>query len=201
MKFIKQNPALAVGIGLPLLVVVIFAIAAIVPSWLVAPPRYDALFTVTLAAYTSRDPGVGEVKYAVDHGHLKAYRRKPPAQHYDVSDGALLLFDAKSGGVREIFVPPLSLTDMTGDWQEFPVPEAQAFTLDASTTSPDGYEFHDRYTYGGEVWPFFNGGPAWHGPSLGKSGREIKIALPAVNDSYSGTTVHFLGWVTSPDQK
>lgn len=201
MNFIKRNPALAVGIGLPLAVVVLFAIAAIVPTWFVPPPRHDALFAITLPTYASRDPGTGEVKYAVDGGHLKAYRRKPPGQRYEESDTQLLLFDAKTRGVREIFVPPSSLEDLTNDWQEFPVPAAQGLVLDASTTSPDGYEFRNRDTYNTELWPFFSGGPSHQGLSLGKGGREVKITLPNSNDIYTGRNVHFLGWIISGDAK
>lgn len=206
MKFIKQNPALAAGIGLPVLVVVIFSLAAIVPTWLVASPRYDALFAITVPTYASHDPGVGEVKYAVDQGHLKAYRRKPPKQGYELSDTQLLLFDAKKESVREIFVPPSSLADLADDWQQFPVPEAQGFVLDPNTVSPDGYEFHDRYTYtngyNNEIWPFFfDGGPARPGVSVGKNGREVKVPLPNVNLVYSTGNVHFLGWITTGERQ
>jgi hypothetical protein len=198
MGFIKKNPALAAGIGLPLVVVLIFAIATIVPTWFVPAPRYDALFAVSVPTYASHDPGVGEVKYAVAQGHLKAYRRKPPAQGYELSDTQLFLFDAKTRGVREIFVPPSSLNDLTADWQEFPVPDVQSFVLDGSTTAPDGYEFRDRYTDGGgNFWPFFDGGPVQRVASVGKSGREVKIAVPNANGAYSAGNLHFLGWVTS----
>ena len=200
MQFIKKNPALAVGIGLPLAVVVIFSIAAILPSWLVAPPRYDALFA-TVSAYGAHDPGAGEVKYAVDNGHLKAYRRKLPVQRFELSDGQLFVFDAQRGGVRPLFVPPSSLKDLTDDWQEFPVPQAQGLALDASTTSPDGYEFHDRFEYNTELWPFFGGSGTRQGLSIGKHGREVKITLPSGTDLYARTNVHFLGWIVSGGAK
>lgn len=201
MEFLRKNPALAVGIGLPCAVVVLFFLATLVPSWLVAPPRYDALFTVSSACCAPHAPGDSEIKFSVSGGHLKAYRRKWPKTGYETSDLQLFLFDAKTLRLREISIAP-SATPAGDDWQEFPVPETQSLTLDPSTTALDGYQFHERSDYDGDVWPFFGGGGYGHESiSLGKNGREIKMALPNSGSFNANMNLHFLGWVTARDGK
>ena len=43
-KFIQENPTIAYGLGLPLLLVVIFLIVSGLPRLLVANPQYDLLY-------------------------------------------------------------------------------------------------------------------------------------------------------------
>ena len=43
-KFIQENPTIAYGLGLPLLLVVIFLIVSGLPQLLVAKPQYELLY-------------------------------------------------------------------------------------------------------------------------------------------------------------
>ena len=42
--FLRENPTIAFGLGLPLLLVVVVLLIAGVPAFLVAPPQYDVLY-------------------------------------------------------------------------------------------------------------------------------------------------------------
>jgi hypothetical protein len=201
MRVLKENPALAVGIGLPILVVIFFAVATIVPSWLVAPPQYDVLFAVNIPNYAAHEPSNGEIKFAASNGHLKAYRRFDPKQACCPNNMQLYMFEAKTGRVHEIFIEPVSApANADGNWKEFTVPEAEKLQIDPSTIAPDGYEFHDRSGYGGEVWPFFAGHSVHDRMAIGKQGREVTIPLPVSNNIYI-SNAQFIGWVVGKDGK
>ena len=42
--FLRENPTIAFGLGLPLLLVVAFLLVSGIPALLVAPPQYDVLY-------------------------------------------------------------------------------------------------------------------------------------------------------------
>ena len=59
-RFLRENAFLAAAVCLPLLVVVFFVLASIIPRWLVAPPAYDyrrRLFRFTVRS-TERGAGI-----------------------------------------------------------------------------------------------------------------------------------------------
>ncbi|MDP9128277.1 MAG: hypothetical protein M3N08_08480 [Pseudomonadota bacterium] len=197
MDFIRRNPALALGIGLPCLVVVLFSLAALIPAWIVPPPQYDALFATTGSAYTASDSASAELKFTVEKNHLKLYRRRAPKQG-GLSDTKLFRFDARTGSVSEISVPPPGPAEPISDaWQPLEVPDTQALVLDTRTTAPDGYQFHDRSPgYNGGLWPFFDGMPARENVTVSKDGRQIKVPLAEGNLYYTGGPIRLLGWIT-----
>ncbi|MEM7182540.1 MAG: hypothetical protein AAF518_16625 [Spirochaetota bacterium] len=43
-SFLKENPTIVFGLGLPLLLALIFSIASLVPTLLVDPPQYDVVY-------------------------------------------------------------------------------------------------------------------------------------------------------------
>lgn len=43
-KFLRENPTIAFGLGLPLLLVIVFLLISGVPALLVAPPQFDVLY-------------------------------------------------------------------------------------------------------------------------------------------------------------
>jgi len=43
-SFIRENPTIAFGLGLPLLLVVVFLLVSGIPALLVDPPQYDVLY-------------------------------------------------------------------------------------------------------------------------------------------------------------
>jgi hypothetical protein len=193
MRFLWKNPALAAGIALPVIITILFALATIVPGRLVPPPQHDMLFTSNTGA--GRPGGSEELKFAVEEGVLKSYRRFNSQLHY-APETKLYLFEARTLGVREIFVPPAG-TRGSEHWQEFPLPAAQSWRLAASSVAPDGYEVQgrDRGASTGGLWPFFGGG-APDGITIAKNGRRIRVKLP-VADTLYGHDTRFVAWVTA----
>lgn len=193
MRFIKENPALAAGIGLPFLLVIIFSLAAAIPSWLVAPPQYDLLFTAT--QYNNNSDI--EVRFQVVSGGVKAEQRKIEKvnNYYNNNSPRLYRYNVRNNSVKEIVLSPKS--DDSKDWHEFSVPEVKSLKLDNNSKAPDGYEFASQYGYsgGGLFFPFSN--HYRDGVSIVKDGRAIAIPQMERNRYYYGSDVKLLGWVVS----
>jgi hypothetical protein len=51
--FLKQHFSLVVGVALPLLLVLFFWIATVVPNLLVEPPQHDLIFTTNYYDYSA----------------------------------------------------------------------------------------------------------------------------------------------------
>ncbi|MEW5011208.1 MAG: hypothetical protein AB1Y22_06540, partial [Cycloclasticus sp.] len=51
--FLRENPTIAFGLGLPLLLVVVFLLISGIPSLLVTPPQYDVLYATEYYNYKS----------------------------------------------------------------------------------------------------------------------------------------------------
>ncbi len=199
MRFIRENPALAAGIGLPILVVILFFLAAVVPSWLVAPPRYDMLYTLDVYyPYTLHTADSDDVRYDVVDGHLKAYNRWNK-NRYATTMTHLFLFDAEKMATREISSPPPIPAADDNEWHEFPIEETKGMTLDATSVAPDGYEFHDHYDTGEFFWPIFSSQPDRERIFIEKNARTINLAIPG-SSTYQRGNPHFLGWITSGEK-
>ncbi len=189
LAWIKQNPTLAAGIGLPFMLIVLFSIASAIPAMLVDAPKHDVLFYAQNYSSTSRT----DVTLSVVNGHLKAQYKKRPDQ-YGNNTYNLYLYSAKSGSVKQINVtPPDAGTD---SWQDFTIPEASNLTLDTNLTAPDGYTYESyRTRYGSDIGSLFFMGGSYrtNGPVLSKDGRTIP--LHPLSGDYYGHNAQFLGWV------
>lgn len=200
MKFIKENPALAAGVGLPVLLVILLILATLIPQWTVAPPQYDFLFTSS--SYENKNDY--EVRFSVRDGKLKAEQhrdddyRKSNSQ-YDLNH--LYRYDAKTGNVSEIsFNTKNDVED--NKWNEFEVESAKSLQLSNNSIAPDGYQFYgdgSYYSGGGMFFPF--GGSSYHsGIFLAKSGRKVTVPLTTINRySYNYYNTKFIGWVIPQD--
>lgn len=188
LAWMKQNPTLAAGIGLPLVLIILFSIASAVPNMLVEAPKHDVLF---YAQTYSNKPGT-DVTLSVVNGRLKAQYKKR-ADQYSSNTQNLYLYSAKSGTVKQINVtPPDAGID---NWQDFAVPEVSNLTLDTNLTAPDGYTYESHRTrYSSDIGSlFFMGSYRSNGPVLSKDGRTIP--LNPVSSDYYGYNAQFLGWV------
>ena len=186
--WMKQNPTLAAGIGLPLILVILFSIASAVPAMFVEAPKHDLLFYTH--NYSNR---IGaDVTLSVVNGRLKS-QYKQRADQYSNNTQNLYRYYAKTGQVKQITaLPPDSGTDHL---QEFTIPEVSDLKLDTNLTAPDGYTFKPyRSNSGGDIGSlFFGGSYRMNGPLISKDGRSIPLN-PASNDYY-GYNAQFLGWV------
>ena len=198
-KFLRENPTIAFGLGLPLLLVVVFLLISGVPHFLVAPPQYHVLYATEYYNYQNGvQISVVNKKVQVIYQGRAQNRRKPHIWRYD----------PKTGAVKEVpFVLPAGLTppgkklatsEEASKTILIDVPDLEGVTIDSSSIAPDGYEFStgsDRYSrnvFGG----LFYSSRYRHGAALTKNGRSIRLPNGA-GQYYRGNT-RLIGWVVSP---
>jgi len=198
--FLRENPTIAFGLGLPLLLVIAFLLVSGIPSLLVAQPQYDLLYATEYYDYQGGiQIDVVEQKVQVIHQDNARNNRKPRLWRYQ----------SKTGAVQEIpIVLPagLSLTRKKPNTPSTDVikttviklPDLEGLIIDSSSIAPDGYEFsqgQDRYS-NNAFGPLFYSSRNRHQGVLTKDGRSIR--LPNASDRYYGRNTHFIGWVVSP---
>ena len=197
--FLRENPTIAFGLGLPLLLVVAFLLVSGIPALLVAPPQYDVLYASEYYNYQNGvQIAVIDKKVQVIYQGNVSSSQKPH----------IWRFNPKTGAVKEIaYLLPPGLTSL-GKKSTTPedeakvtimeVPDLEGLTIDSSSIAPDGYEFSlggDRYSRNVFDGLFYSSRYSNEGV-LTKSGRSIQLPH-AVGQYYRGNT-HFIGWVVSP---
>lgn len=199
-SFFRENPTIAFGLVLPLLLVVVFLLVSGTPALLVDPPRYDVVYVTDY--YNSQNgvqiSVVNQKIQVVYQGSTLGYQ-KPRLWRYS----------PKTGAVKEIaFMLPPGLTPpgqkpITPEQEAarrtpIEVPDLAGVTLDNSSIAPDGYEFSATASgYGGDVFTgLFYGARYRNEAVLTKKGRNVRLPN-AANINYSNYT-RFLGWVVAP---
>lgn len=198
-KFLRDNPTIAFGLGLPLLLVAVFLLISGIPALLVAPPQHDVLYTT---GYYNTNSGI---QIAVVNQHVQVHYLGR-AQSYQ--NPRLWRFNPKTGAVREIALllpPDLAAAGPTAPPPGEPVkvtpisvPDLTQLSVDASSIAPDGYRFstgNDHYSD-----PFFTGlfysSRYRQQAELVKDGRSVR--LPNSDGLYYSHDTHFIGWVVAP---
>lgn len=198
-KFLRENPTIAFGLGLPLLLVMAFLLISGIPTLLVSSPQHDVLYATQ---YYSHQNGVqiSVVNKKVQVIYQSNVQRNQTPR--------IWRYNPKTGAVREVaFLLPAGLTPPNNNRSTsksvskttpIDVPDLEGVTVDSSSIAPDGYEFsvgnrNSRNAFGG----LFYSSRYRHEAVLKKSGRSIR--LPNANGQYyySGNT-RFIGWVVSP---
>lgn len=201
-NFIRENPTIAFGLGLPLLLVVLFLLISGIPVLLVAPPQHDVLYTTDYNYYNQAPNGfqiavVGERVQVNYYGNTQGYQHPK-----------LWRFNPKTGAVKEIplMLPPglLPNSGRPADAEQastvtpIEVPDLTTLKVDSSSLSPDGYQFstaadgYSRHFFTG----MFHSSRYRYEAELLKNGRSIR--LPNIDGIYYGNSVRFIGWVISP---
>ncbi len=198
--FLRENPTIAFGLGLPLLLVVVFLLISGIPALLVAPPQYDVIYATDYYGYPSGvQVGVVNRKVQVTHqGNTQAYQQP-----------RLWRYSPQNGSVREITIvlpsglAPPSTTPAPPEtvMKVIPidVPDLAGLDVDSSNIAPDGYEFTaGENAYSGDLFTgLFRSGRYRNTAVLTKNGRSVR--LPNVNAQiYYGPTTRFIGWVIAP---
>ena len=198
-SFLRENPTIAFGLGLPLLLVVAFLLISGIPNLLVASPQHDVLYATEYNNYQNGvQISVIDQKVQVIYQDSLQGRQKPRIWRYN----------PKTGAVKEIaFVLPPT-RKATGKTPTAPeeapkttliaVPDLEGVTIDSSSIAPDGYEFStgsDRYS-GNELRGLFFSSRYRHKAVLTKNGRSIR--LPNAVGRYYSNNTRFIGWVVSP---
>ena len=197
-KFFRENPTIAFGLGLPILLVIVFLLVSGIPSLLVAPPKYDVLYATQYYnhQYGVQISVVNKKAQVVYQGNVHN-NQKPRIWRYNPQTGA----------VREIsyLLPPglsrpgtkTANPDQKSSTTVINVADLKALTIDTSSIAPDGYEFnvgdyYSRNVFGG----LFHSSSYRHEAVLTKDGRSIR--LPKLVGRYYSRNTHFIGWVVSP---
>jgi len=195
-KFIQENPTIAYGLGLPLLLVIIFLVVSGLPQVLVAKPQYELLYATGINTY----PNVIQIA-VVDQKAQVIYQGAP----YGNERPRLWRYNPQSGGVQEIAIilppgPAQSGSRQAEAFQEpesivLDVPDLANLRIDSSSVAPDGYEFrqadggYSRNVFGGLFYSRRYNNEA----VLVKSGRTIR--LPNSNEPYYNRNTQFVGWI------
>ena len=199
-SFFRENPTIAFGLGLPLLLIVVFLLVSGIPALLVAPPQYDVLYATEFYNNNMNGVQVSVVNQQVQvfyQGRVVGYQ-KPRLWRYS----------PKTGGVRDIAymlppdlvppgkapVPPVDAAKVT----LLDVPDLAGLRVDSSSVAPDGYEFSaGQNGYGGDVFTgLFYPARYLNDAVLTKNGRSIR--LPNASNAYYSFNTHFIGWVVAP---
>ena len=200
-SFLRENPTIAFGLGLPLLLVVVFLLISGVPTLLVAPPQYDVIYATNLYGSV---PGVqisvvNQKVQVVYQGSWQGYQQ-----------ARLWRYNSKTGAVREIsFLLPSGLApppttgvispEAAAKITPIEVPDLASLVVDSSSIAPDGYEFRtgDNGNPGDIFTGLFWASRYRNQAVLAKSGRSVRLPNPAGGDYYS-LAVRFIGWVVPP---
>lgn len=198
-SFFRENPTIAFGLGLPLLLVLLFLLMSGLPTLLVDPPQHDVLYATE---YFNDQQGV-QIS-VVDKKVLVSYR--------GIAQGGqiprLWRYHSKTGAVQEIaIILPPSLTSLDSKAVEtrdtltstpIDVPDVEGLVVDSSSIAPDGYEFSSGSTrYSRNVFgDLFNSSRYRHQATLSKNGRSV--SLPNADNYNYRQNTRFVGWVASP---
>ncbi len=194
--FLKENPTIAFGLGLPLLLVLVFLLVSGIPTLLVAPPQYEVLYTTNSYNYSNGvQVSVVNGKVQVVYQGSVLNRQQPHIWRYN----------PQTGGVKEIgytlppgLIPPGQQPNTPADASKttlIDVPELNELAVDASSIAPDGYEFvvegnhYSRNLFTG----LFYSSRYRYEATLTKSGRTVRLPN-TTNRYYSGQT-RLIGWI------
>lgn len=192
--FWQKNLALVVGVFLPLLLVLLFWIAMIIPRLSVAPPQYDLILSTQYYAGSGRRLH-GTLTLDAEDGRLVANYRQDPGLSRTRADAepptypvpTLYYFASNSGSLREI---EYELPEKLEDGATIPITALEYRTLFADEESPDGYRF-DSYRGSRGFLFFFDS--YRHIARIEKNGRAVRI--PSSNRNNHPGSYEFIGWV------
>lgn len=189
-EFLSKNLMIVVSIALPLLVILFFALASIIPGIFATPPEYDLL----LSLHDRATPKATQLKYefVIRSGQLKVELSKKDTDQYQ-GNPRLFLYQHASGEVKEISLQiPEDLGDLT-ESKEVPVPYFAGNKISDTLRAPDGYEFRGRSSGGGVMTELFGGRRNRTDVTIANGGAIIRVRLPTSDYWYNN--VRFVGWV------
>ncbi|MDP1596708.1 MAG: hypothetical protein Q8S46_08750 [Methylotenera sp.] len=190
-NFIKENLVLVIGLTLPLLLIVLFFVATVIPKLMGTPPQYEMLFTTNYYDYQNPPDFLHE--FVVKNQQLTIKTRKNESKDGNYTSKKLMAYDGKTETVREITVDIAKTADATTG-NAVVLEETKNMAIDTSSISPDGYAL-DGPSYGGSglVGGFFGGGYRNSGFRLKKGSVGYQVPNTQQNTYYN--QMQFIGWV------
>ncbi len=195
-SFLRENPTIVFGLGLPLLLVAVFLLVSGIPTLLVAAPQYDVLYATEYYDYQNG------VQISVVDRQVQV-RYQGPAQNYPRPH--IWRYNPKTGAVKEVaIIFPAAVIAAEKKQQPgaevlppilLEVPDLKGLTVDSSSIAPDGYEFRSgsgRYARS-LFTDLFYASRNRHQAVLTKSGRSIR--LPHSAGQYYSHNTRFIAWV------
>ena len=194
-NFLRKNMMIVVSIALPLLVVLFFAMASVLPNLYSTPPAHDLLLSFQGRA-TSKTAQVKIILSVID-GQLRAVTSPLDNTYYD-NYPRLFRYNHSSDEVSEISIPiPDNITELK-DGTVIPIPELAGVRVSDKLKAPDGYEFSGRRRGGGFVTEMFGGSRHRNDVRISKNGAVIRVRLPTSDYWYNDA--RFVGWVLNGDE-
>lgn len=188
--FLRENLMIVVSIVLPLLVVLFFGLASVIPNLYSTPPAHDLLLSLQDRSTAKTSPV--KIGLVVEEEKLKALVVKSDNPGYE-QNPRLFRYDHLSGEVLEVSIPlPVNIADMNEGF-EIPIPGFAQLRISDALRAPDGYEFRGRRRGGGFMTELFGGSRNRTDVSISKNGAIIRIDLPASDYWYND--VRLVGWV------
>jgi hypothetical protein len=186
-NWIKENLVLAVGLALPLLLILLFFLATVVPKSFGTPPQYEMLFTTVKYDYQNKPEVV--LSFNVKNKALMVTAKKSDDKN-NANFTKLMAYDAKTETLREIAID----TSKLNNGAEVPVEEIKNVAIDTSSVSPDGYALEGpNYGGSGLVGGLFGGGYHNSGYRLKKGSVGYKV--PNQQPDYYYNQLQFVGWM------
>lgn len=194
--WLRENTFVAAAICLPLVVVLFFVLASVIPRWFVAPPTYDLLIRVG-DKYLPTNTHTN-IDFAVRAGGVDVVVSATPPNGWGAR-ARLFLFDHASMSAREVRV---DLPEHLEGLQEGEPPRTRRVDALAGRVvldqlkAPDGYHFENRGNgSAGLVGELFGMHRYGSEPALVNSGRVIPIKLPLPMEDIYYSPASFLGWL------
>jgi hypothetical protein len=178
---------------LPLLLILLFFVATVIPKSMGTPPQYEMLFTTVKYDYQNKPDYLLDFSVKDKHLMLKAKKNDDKNNNYNAKK--LLAYDAKTESAREIVIDTSKLVDSkSADGSEVILEETKDLTSDNASTSPDGYTLEGpNYGSSGLLGGLFGGGYNSSGYRLKKGSVGYKV--PNAQNDYYSNQVQFVGWI------
>jgi hypothetical protein len=188
--YIKENLALVIGLSLPIILIVLFFAATVIPKSMVPPPQYKMLFTVV--KYDYANPPAHLFSYSVKDRKLMVTAKHVENKAINASQNILMAYDPATQTTREIQHDTAAAEAAPG--AVLLVESTKAMELDTASVSPDGYSL-DRPNYqdGGLVGGLFGGGYRNSQYRIVKGSVAYPLPRSVQYDYYN--QVNFLGWI------
>jgi hypothetical protein len=187
-NWMKENLVLVIGLALPVLLIVLFFVATVLPKSFGTPPQYEMLFTTSKYDYQNKPEYV--IDFNVKNKQLMVKAKKYDEKNYNNATRLLMAYDAKTETVREIALDASKLSDGV----EVMLEETKNMQLDTNNVSPDGYTLDGpNYNSSGLLGGLFGGGYRNNGFRIKKGNVGYKV--PQHQPDYYYSDLKFVGWV------